>query len=343
MAPTSHLAKQGGLTKMKLRRKGLAILGAMLIAPMLTIVTPMTALGANEEGCPATATAPVDHWVEIYRQRGITLCRGDSYWGFLVAYVQVVDLSKGARIRVMSEVAQNSGQPDAQYNKRTALDWYNWQWTHVTTPSAGLIFSATNAAFFIDSNNGNATTPLSLPEKKWGLVQSQGWALTHHSDLAWNAPKRKFGFTDLRSGSQLAYVGDFPAVAPNNTTYTANDVTTGLSGYFDSIVAIHPTYEFAPGSNDRRTMLGTRNGSNCWGCGQEIVYILTTDDGMTVPTARGLLANDFHAMWTVQLDGGNSTQFYSVNAQIDSGLCLVPFYGCRNVPSVLLVYVSPYA
>jgi hypothetical protein len=316
-----------------------SVLCSITVLAAWLLATPATTFAA--ETCPASSTSPIiDEWKEVYRNRGVTLCKGVEYTIVgerLRAYVQIVDFNEGAKMRIMSEVAPPStpGNPATTFRVRTAADWYPWVKLNVSTPNPSLVFSTTNASFHV---NPDVDTPLSLPHKKWNQVLSTGWALTHPGDVAWLAPKRKFGLGHPSNTPQTAYMAPFPSAPPANTTYTLTDVLNGLNGYWDGIVGVDPQHEFVPGQKARRTMLGLRDLSGCWGCPQDRAYILTTAATFTVPDARDILATDFNTMWNIQLDGGNSTQLESAYGTITSGLCYI---NCRAVPDVLVVYLAP--
>jgi exopolysaccharide biosynthesis protein len=63
--------------------------------------------------------------------------------------------------------------------------------------------------------------------------------------------------------------------------------------------------------------------------------VLTSTAPITNVRAREILTNDFGSMWTMQLDGGGSTQYYHA-AYTDN-----PFWGPRAVPEVLAIYAAP--
>ena len=293
---------------------------AIVLAAALALVVGATPFAARTafalQGCPAFGTSYIQSWSTAYINRGVTMCLGIDYSGQAAVWLQIVDFSAGAKMRVVSQVASGStpGTPDTLFNKRSAYDWYNWISSNITTPPSSRLFSTTNASFFITTSG--TTTALSLPEKMANSVRSQGYALTHHTDPAWPATKRKFALGDPNSTPQTFVSSTFP------TSYTATDITNGFSGYYDGTIALDALYGdvFA-----RKTMLGF-NGSR--------VYILTTLSLYYLSQARSILRDNFSTANEIQLDGGNSTQMNSNYGVLTSS-------SNRVVPDVLAVYLAP--
>jgi hypothetical protein len=134
--------------------------------------------------------------------KGVTMCLGEEgIWGTDKAWLQIVDLGDGARIRSIADPAPRSiyrqlfEEPEAEFRKRTAEDWYDWlrslsteeEWVQSTAlrqyyvrPDSSRLFSVTNAAFFTDNDNANDTRLsfpfMSNPTWNGALGQSYGYA-----------------------------------------------------------------------------------------------------------------------------------------------------------------------
>jgi hypothetical protein len=310
-----------------------------------TFSTALVAAGAQPvsafEGCPTT-DGPIegfDYWHTGFpnepigspeyleqSQAGVTMCYGSSSedpWETGLAYVQIIDLADGAKIRIHSEKDPEQEVPasdmDWKFNKKRIFDWFDdtfWN-PYGGNPDGSLLFSTTNASFFTDTMN--PTSELSLPEKSGAFMQSLGVAL-HGTDPAWNALKRylKLGPPDS-SGAQEIEIGSFP------THYSLTDYETTFDDAYDGLVGFEPLYGGTGYS--RRTMLGVAGSK---------VYILTTDAWFTLAEAQQILQFFHPGMTTIQLDGGGSTSFFSAFT-----ISWVDSYVAREVPDVLGVYFGP--
>lgn len=297
--------------------------------------TPLPAQAAAEF-CPIGSASPhISTWSEVHRQKGVTHCVGTDWLGFTVAHVQIVDFASGAKMRVMSEVASGStpGLASTSFNKRTALEWFNWiHGQPATQPNPSLMYSTTSSAFFNNTNpNPPHVTTLSFPQKKWNTLQTPGASPDTYD-------KRVFGLSNPTLTPQQGYLMEFP--------YKGNVPATVdfyLTNFFDATVQLHPlSYADGQFSTDRRNVLGARRFDGGWHGAQDRVYILSTQKGMTHDDARNILVNDFGTQWNMTLDGGNSTQMWTQSGwRLDSGLCLVPGFGCRKVPEVIAIYHAP--
>jgi len=233
----------------------------------------------------------------------------------------------------MSEVAAGSpvGTASTQFVKRTSKQWYDWiKAGNVGTPPAAQLFSVTNASLFRSFVPWN-TSAMSFPQKKWNSITSTGEDPNCHL-IDGSSAKRMFGLSDPRAaGRQNAYMNTFN----QGCKADFNTVSTQFSGYFDAVVAYHPIYDNET-TTTRRTYLGTKNLGGYWTLPQDIAYVLTSTASITNVRAREILTNDFGSMWTMQLDGGGSTQYYhAAYTDGDDG------WGARAVPEVLAIYAAP--
>ena len=312
----------------RLRRLALAAtIAAALSVPMVasadedTVSTPTTTEGGRLT-CPDSW-----RWATLAQRRGVTVCQ--SLPAPTNVYVQIVDLTSGAKLRVMSQPAAGTvlGGPSTQFEQKTAKEWFWWSKANVTTPAEWLLVSASNGSFLRDYDG---TTALSFPEKKWGQVLSTG------EDFGVKK-KRVLGFNDPRGGGiQSAHIAEWST--PPSGLADFSYVTNRLSLYFDATVGFHPTEEGNAAEKTRRTYVGVASPNGCYSCWQSRVYVLNSNYGLTLQEARDILVRDFGAMTTIQLDGGGSTQLsWMGNEIIKSNDPLRN----RPVPEALLVYEAP--
>jgi len=310
-------------------RAGLCALFALTLG--LSAGTAQAALS-----CPARSIHPaIASWRMDAQGNGVYMCRGrDSSGNYMGVTVQMVDFTAGAKMRVMSEVAAGSpvGTASTQFVKRKSKEWYDWiKAGNVGTPPASQLFSVTNASLFRSAFWGN-TSAMSFPQKKWSSITSTGEDPNCHL-INGSSAKRMFGLSDPRAaGRQNAYMNTFN----QGCKADFNTASTQLSGYFDAVVAYHPIYGVDETTTDNRTYLGTKNLGGYWTLPQDIAYVLTSTAHITTVRAREILTNDFGSMWTMQLDGGGSTQYYhAAYSDADYG------WGPRAVPEVLAIYAAP--
>ncbi|PZF79928.1 hypothetical protein [Jiangella anatolica] len=318
----------------RLARIGSAV---ALAAGLVTVVNFGAAQPASaEQSCPAPTQPPVsgiEHWIEQYSDRGVTVCWGmDNVGGIaqLAAVMQVVDLADGARVQLRSEHICDNGcfdapLPQTQFQKHTAEEWHAI-WAHST------LFSTTNTAYFKDTTN--PTTALSLPEFTSGTVNTYGFALNGGSDLTNAKVSLTLGPT-YNIPVQSVKLRDFGPVytaANVNGHWACNVIGRGCTAGFSGTMGFHPAVNISgdPNETKRRTMVGVNAAVNVAG---SRVYILTTVHSYKLADARQML-KFFGSQYEMQLDGGGSTQSISAYHQIDS-----PIF--RKVPEVLQVYLGP--
>lgn len=322
---------------MGVRRK-LGWLG-LLLAGVLAAVGGLAAPAASEPVVEQNACAPlwsndIANWTTIYDDRGVTACKGTGIIGNSEAYLQIVDLAAGAKLRRVGECASpcTGGDPpyntSLQYNKRKAPDWFDWVKNNVNWPPSSRLFSVSNASFLIDTSS--STTALSLPayhnivnEPTYGSgLFTAGWAFAHHEDAAWDALKRALLIGNAKASTQTVSIQEFP------THYTDTDLSLILSDmYGDALVGFQPLYGVVD-PQSWRSFIGVK--------GSE-VYILNTEIEVELQQANDIIRS-FGALTTMQLDGGRSTQVH-----IDPpGGNRMGFDHNREVPDVLAVYLAPY-
>lgn len=256
----------------------------------------------------------------------------------LVNAVQIVDLKAGARVRIVSEPHENLTLPYATFRNKTAFDWKSWVLTKYTSPTGGALQGVTNGSFFMEPP-GQTITRLSFPLKIGGSVQTSGQGCkvdaTKPSGFDCTKPddrqKRELGFY---SGGAKAILANYNYVG---TTYSS--VSNELSSFSDGIVGLYPDLGY--GDKAPRTYVGARDTD---GNGDfDRLYILTFGQEITTAEATYILTSKFNTAANIQLDGGGSTQFESINygSSIRSSDCAyAPIRNCRPVPTALAVYAA---
>jgi hypothetical protein len=304
--------------------------------------------------CPSggTRSANVDSWDTLWPieervdPKGVTLCEGVG--GILNntrGYLQIADLGDGAKIRLHADVDPESpeawlGEPDVLYRKRTADDWYSWlvnldpeieaNWSYVR-PDNERLFSVTNASFFSDTDNDNQTM-MSFPLVTWGGMSTLGQAQREYEKAEprrydWEHAKKAL----LIGGEVYRGVQDVK-VNSIRTRYEYEDLIRELmhvGGEEYSYDTLDAAVSFAPevtvGESELRTYVGVYG---------DTVYIWVTDDEFTNAEASATMQEIQPGMEVIQMDGGGSSQFYSLYGEMDSNIPIAD----REVPSVLAIY-----
>jgi hypothetical protein len=329
-----------------------AVIAAVVVAVgVLAAVSASTQPALAQASCTPSVQNVIPQWGTVQPQGpsgGITLCLGVTPGvGIQDAYLQIVDLSAGAHVRLWEDTANatcgDSACDFTAYPVRTVPDWATWigQNTGSSDSNPAKLYSVSNAGFFTDTSG--APSGLSLPFEHLatqpdgtvsGAVE-QGFALSHNSDHAWGSPKRAITFGDTINTPQEVHTFDFPQTCsdPTCTHYTFGDVfqtlgpTSGNSEW-DSTVGFKPDFNSGL-ANARRTYVGVSPS----GTGPiSKVYILDTTLGVTVTQAQAILES-FGSQLETQLDGGGSTQLWG-----NGGANLIA--PNRGVPQVLAVYGS---
>lgn len=352
---------------MSIRREGrgrratltarVATLGTMAAA--LLGVTAQSA--SAYEPCPGPISAGgILNWNTLWPTpgadpKGVTLCHGFGSV-FSKGYLQIVDLSDGAKLRMVSAIED---PPDRywghqRYFKQTADEWYAdiRAGGLVSSPASSRLFSTTNASYFNDSSITTHWTSLPLPhrfnqvQETWGSAMYDQWK----SGSGWrcNGDGTGTGTTspDVCATKRALFLGDPSAGWQDIGMYylsaystfdlpfflDAGQARTVLSNddrSWDGTVGFSPTYEVgATGASNRRNYLGMASGK---------VYIFTSDTDYTTAEANAIMQEIVPGMTTIQLDGGGSAQFHSAYGSMDSS---IPSFD-REVPDVLAVYRAP--
>jgi hypothetical protein len=308
----------------------LATASALALAAAGVVTTGSAEPASALQGCPSPVGQIVT-WAKIYSQRGVTMCRGLSSAGMTMGYLQLVSLGDGAVIRVESKLAASgpsAPSPDTQFDKHDVASWDSWIPDNDPTILPYRLFSETNASYFINDNDSFSTTELSMPEHRGWATTTNGYALGHHSNPAWNAPKKALIIDSPQVTPQYVNIQDFP------THYTSGDVASMFDGFQDGLVA----YRTDTGANgpDTRTFLAVSPPPAGPGFPQQTVYILTVT-GMTLTESQAILnsAGVFGTEFSMQLDGGGSVGMHSDVAEFG------PSVHGRLVPDVIAVFLAP--
>jgi hypothetical protein len=276
--------------------------------------------------------------------KGVTLCRGYTGSAATAGYLQIVDATDGARIRLQTEEDASGapaelGQTETLFTKRTASEWYSFirglrrearTEAYLFEAPTERLFSTTNATFFKDNVNIR-NTRLPLPFIGWQGKDTLGVSYREGGG-DWNAPKKIFVTEWPEETPQNAQVSPFP-------TFYSEPWEEVETPYWESIEPMgleHPTFEAAVGFSPEYR-IGERSRRNYIGTYGYITYIFTSYVEYTNEQMRSIMQEIQPGMEVVQMDGGGSAQFYSAYGELTSS---VPFIA-RRVPNVLAIYRGP--
>lgn len=323
---------------LKRRKSGRPLVLALAIATLAPL------LGGQALNPPAQATWSNSFQCPLYyneqtsdEKPGVTVCSGvgaHEYYQLIA-----VDLTEGAKLRVVSDVVSGAPSGDAEFDKRSMPEWKDWiEDSHgPLTPAPSRLAAVVNTGFLVDADS--ATTPLSLPEKIDGTIKTRGYAGSHWEDPAWSmAPKfsLRLGFAG-NPGPQIVHNGMFGD--PLTGHYTNQDVDDHFDTYTDGTVG-YPSWK-APsdGNVARNRTFAFRQSWHDW-AGHDMFFILVYHggifDGVTLSQMDAEIQHILGGWWpdwTIQFDGGRSTS-----------LCTTTFCHSnmltREVPEVLAIYES---
>jgi hypothetical protein len=219
-------------------------------------------------------------------------------------YVQIIDLSRGARLVDAYEFHANPGSsnnPDPLFNKRTVPEWFRLEQERagIQGQNPAWVYSAVNGQWY----RQNGLDHLLYPETALAFpLKSNHQLLT--GSMPNPAPRSMFG---LYNNATEARITPY--------TYTTTDwasVNTFLAEPESALVSYAGDYTGQeinsggdPSTQYARTWLGVydseENGTN------DIILILSAQFP-THQQAAQILQQDFGSSDTIQLDGGGSTQ-----------------------------------
>ncbi len=290
----------------------------MAVAALSTascISAPVTTAVA-EADCPVGWQTPTGGTAPGYR-----LCLRNRATGETA--VQIVDLSAGARIAVVSDVARNSGTPEAIFVKRAAHAW--WDWTLANAPSpAGELQAVVNASFFMDVFPATETA-LSFTQLRGSEIDTIGADPDDRHAMA--------ALSFSADGAQ-ARISNFPVRPRGSSNYAA-----ALAGADSALVSFAADAGPVATRRTRRTFVGGRDSDRDGALDQ--LFVLTTTELLTARDVLTILAENFGSEAAIQFDGGGSTQFHGRAGHMRSAECALPLRGCRTVPNVLAIYAGP--
>jgi phosphodiester glycosidase len=345
---------------LRCKRRGLrAVLTACAVT--VGVLAGTSQLASAFVPCPRTGSRvlPTLTWETSWptearvNPKGVTLCRG-AIGGTTPAYLQMVDLGDGAKIRLHADVDPESppasfSEPNTLYRKRVASEWYSWirslpnteQYQPYLEPDDSRLFSITNATFFTDIRNENQTT-LPFPLMTWALTETLGLSFRRafprypqeeeliepeeaRADEDYEAPKKALLIdAEFWEGSQQVRIQRF---ASRYEFETINEWFENIETFYPADAAVSFPPEYRIGELHRRTYVGV------WG---DTVYIFVTQASMTNADASAMMQEIQPGMEVIQMDGGASTQFYSRYGAVASSAS-----PAQEVPNVLAVYTAP--
>lgn len=327
---------------------------AGFLAALGLIASPLPAQGQKAEpglgvqavttqalsGCPTGGEYSTSWIVDANgnvqsRDRGITKCLFED------GHVIIIDLTKGAKIRLMSTPDGARGLPSTQFYKRSVHDWFDRIRTNadgLVSPAPSRLFAVANASF-MRNTNAWPWTALSFPHKRARQVMSVG----EDANAAIDYQQRVLGLGILGQDGSVGEwpkeavhpVRDFDYAASRTTGVDVNDVNQKLSDFVEAIVGYAPLAA-ATATNHTRNYIGV--GRNASG-GVDYVYLLQDWDTTTTREQ----ATDRMFQFTgdrsqiIQLDGGGSTSYRDGGGNA----CHPNGWSCRALGDVMAIYLGP--
>jgi hypothetical protein len=340
------------------KQRGLHVRLTTLVVAACTMVALLALMAQAASAyvpCPTreARAGNITGWVTLAGRtretaRGVTLCRA-NWISVPQGYLQIVDATDGARIRLQTEVDPSGEpaepeQPNTLFVKRSAAEWYNFlrgmrreeqtEIEYMLGAPAERLFSTTNATFFKDTNPLTGSTRLPLPFLGWPWKDTLGVAFTRRSEseLDWTAPKKIYSTGYPTATPQPVDVGAFPTYypepwGPEGSLYWEAVGVMEEAEAFEAAVGFSPEYRI--GERSRRNYVGTYG---------YITYIFTSRVEYTNAQMRSIMQEIQPGMDVVQMDGGGSAQIYAPSiAEMPSN---VPVTG-RPVPNVFAIYRGP--
>jgi hypothetical protein len=270
-------------------------------------------------------------WTSKEAGKGVRLCQKGGL------FVQRVDLSSGARVRLAYQFTSGAGSqsnPNPPFQGRDILEWWSYvtanNGNNVVAKPAGRLFSVVSGSFFVKDYWGNPIQRPAYPVKNRGSLLSIG------NDSGAGSPLREFRMND--SDASIVYLAQNPQ--DWNRTHSA-------LGPFTSVVGLHP----GDGSNGDTESVGrsyvglrdnNRDGKFEW------VMFLSTNKA-TKAEVYAALTTDFGSTVNIQFDGSGTAQLATRNAQsptqaleyVKSSDPNLPGFGRRNFPVAFVVYEAP--
>jgi hypothetical protein len=307
----------------------LAVIVAAVVAVLAGSVSASNAsAGAADPPAAASALCPTG-WTTQAADTGVALCHDPSGGGW---DMHVIDMVAGGKMRLVSERVSDHRLPNAEFRVMSAWAWGDWIATGAgpSVPSRENLFGVVNAGFLYDTDEFQSTTRLSLPQWRYGDLETLGMALWDHQDAAWTFPKRVFELGNPGSAVQWAWVDVIFGFADNTydearARFEFQDATDGTVGFIPTDSPSDATVQRA------RTFASTDNS------GQR-VYI-TTARSATIAEVNAKLSTTWPSSDPlkpyrhIQFDGGRSAQWFNVPRLEEWS----PFLA-RNVPEVLAIY-----
>jgi hypothetical protein len=261
-------------------------------------------------------------WSNVSSGKGVRLCQKGSM------YVQRVDLSSGARVRLAYEFSGAAGafnNPNPSFQGRDILEWWTFatanNGNNVPNKPSGKIYSVVSGSFFDGSYPGNPVQQPAFP------VKNRGGLLTIGNQSGQGQPLREFRMND--SDASIVYYPENPR--------DWNQVHSKL-GPFTSVVGLHPgKVDTTPESIFKigRSYIGLRDNNND---GKFEWAMFLSTNSATKSEVYAALNTDFGATVNIQMDGSGTAQMVSQNVEyVKSG----DGNNRRNFPVAFVIYEAP--
>jgi hypothetical protein len=270
--------------------------------------------GAAIANCPAG-------WTNVTSGKAVRLCQKGSL------YVQRVDLSGGARVRLAYQFENGPGSigyANPSFIGRDATEWWSFatanNGNNVPVKPAGKIYSVVSGSFFDGEYAGVPSQRSAFP------IKNRGGLLTIGGQSGQGQPLREFRMND--SDASIVYLANNPLEW--NQTYSA-------IGPFTSVVGLHPgNVDPFPQNLIKigRSYIGLRDNN---GDGKFEWAMFLSTNSATKSEVYAALTTDFGTQVNIQMDGSGTAQLVSRGTEYvrssDSSR--------RNFPMAFVIYEAP--
>jgi hypothetical protein len=281
-------------------------LPAVFAAAVSLLALSATLAQAN---CPAG-------WGNVSSGKAVRLCQKGAL------FVQRIDLSGGARIRLVYEFANgagSSGNPNPWFKGRDINEWLAYATSNngnnVVSKPSGALYSMVSSAFFDGDYYGDPQQRPAYP------IKNRGGLLSIGNQSGQGQPLREFRMND--SDANIVYYPENPREW---------NQTHAKLGTFTSVVGLHPGNQ--DDGRTGRTYIGLRDNNRDGK--YEWVMILSTNNASKAEVYAAL-NTDFGSSLNIQFDGSGTAQMVSRNTEYVKSSDPLR----RNFPLAFAIYEAP--
>jgi Phosphodiester glycosidase len=234
----------------KLGRFRAVIAAVVLAIGGLAAVTVSAQPAAASGPCTPSFSNAIASWSQVsldHPATGVTLCRGEGNLGAAAAWLQIVNMSQGASVRLIADPCSLTESCSGKFHVRQADQWAAWIHTNPNInpsrdlgappahihPDSSRLFSVSNAAFFTDDTGPPSTLSLPFfqttrtdPGSGYNTIDF-GSAQNNSNDPAWDDPKKAITIGDYTNVPQQVNMFLYPSTCSDSTNcnhYQSTDV-----------------------------------------------------------------------------------------------------------------------